>query len=240
MTSLQKIIRLEKHKWIAELAEGRSFVDVGGLWGTVNETVSIASKAGARSTTMADIQAMGNEWWQKFDQRCSELGVSGYDCRNIDICDPSTLSDVEKFDFVHCSGIMYHVSDPIQFIQNLMGITNEYLLISSMTIPTVIENKDGRLDSPEGSAHLVHMLPDQARKVLANYLVSKGMKEDIVSRKTPKELFHENGSVRTGPWWWIYSPETMDAMCEMCGLEIIKTNTLSNYSHSVLCKVKQS
>lgn len=237
MKSLQQIIRLEKHNWIAELVKDKTFADIGGLWGTVNETVSIASKAGAKSATMADIQEPGNEWWQKFDERCAELGVEDYKCTNIDICNVSSLSDVEKFDFVHCSGIMYHVSDPIQFIQNLMTVTGEYLLISSMTIPDVIDNSKGQLLTPEGSGHLVHMMPDNARDILAEYLISKGMKADIVERKKPSQLFHDNGTVRTGPWWWIYSPATMDAMCEMCGLEIIKRDTNTNFSHSVLCKV---
>lgn len=31
--------RLEKHRWIAGLVPSRTFADVGGLGGTVNETV---------------------------------------------------------------------------------------------------------------------------------------------------------------------------------------------------------
>ena len=37
--------------FIRRVATGRSFVDVGALWGTVNEKVSVAKGAGA--TTMA-------------------------------------------------------------------------------------------------------------------------------------------------------------------------------------------
>ena len=237
MTALKELIRLEKHKWIAEYAPGKSYADLGGLWGTVNETITIAKLAGAKTATMADIQKMGNEWWTAFDERCEKNGVSDYECINIDICDTDSLKGHETYEFLHCSGIMYHVSDPIQFIQNLMTLTTEYLLISSMTIPEVIENNEGTLASPEGAAHLVHMMPEESRKILASYLVSQGMKADIVDQKKPSDLFHPNGNVKTGPWWWIYSPQTMEAMCEMCGLEIIKSDTNTNFSHSVLCKI---
>ena len=40
--------RLEKHRWIAELVPNRTFADIGGLGGTVNETVSLALRHGAR------------------------------------------------------------------------------------------------------------------------------------------------------------------------------------------------
>ena len=40
--------------WIKQLAKDRTFVDVGGLWNTVNERVTIAAKAGAAQVTMID------------------------------------------------------------------------------------------------------------------------------------------------------------------------------------------
>ncbi len=239
MNKLDQLIRLEKHKWIAKFAQGKNYADLGGLWGTVNETVSIASLAGAKKTTMADIQPLGNKWWNAFDKRCEELGVSDYYSVNINICDTDSLQNHSKFEFVHCSGIMYHVSDPIQFIQNLITLTTEHLLISSMTIPDVIENSEGTMNSPEGSAHLVQMLPQNTREILRKYLTEKNMSVDIAGQKAPKDLFHANGTVKTGPWWWIYSPATMEAMCRMCGLEIIESHTHHNYSHSVLCKVNR-
>jgi len=35
--------------YIAQVIAGKTFVDVGGLWGTVNEKVSVAYQAGALS-----------------------------------------------------------------------------------------------------------------------------------------------------------------------------------------------
>jgi len=43
------------NEWIKQYVQGKTFVDVGRLWGTVNEKVSVAAKAGARETSMIDI-----------------------------------------------------------------------------------------------------------------------------------------------------------------------------------------
>ena len=232
-----KLIRLEKHKWIVELARGRSFIDIGGLWGTTNETVCLASKSDAKTVTMADIQPFGNKWWTAFHERCKGFGVSDYESIRMDICDRNALDTSRKWDFIHCSGIIYHVSDPLQLIQNLKSICMEYLIISSITIPERIENRYGILESPTGTCHLVHTMPEDRREIIRQFLEESKRNPDVVSHKTHDELFKVNGAVKTGPWWWLYSPRTLEAMCELCGLEILRRHSTKNFSHSVLCRV---
>lgn len=259
MPELEELLRLDKHHWIKEFVPGKSFADVGGLWGTVNETVSIAMLSKASSATMIDIQPFGNEWWEKFDERCKEFGLTDYSKKQLDVCHSDSLKGQQKYDFVHCSGILYHVSDPIQFIQNLISLANEYVLISSMCIPDYISNDSGELISPVGTSHLVPCLSESNRKVLGDYLETKGIKRDPADKRTTQQLFEKDRTVNarpwwrikswkkeikcapsivnTGPWWWIYSPETMEEFCKTCGLEIIKSHTNTIFSHSVLCKI---
>ena len=233
-----ELIRLEKHKWIAELVEGRSFIDVGGLWGTLNETVCLAVKSGARSATMADIQPFDSKWWVAFHERCKELGVEGYESIRMDICNRGDLDTNKQYDFVHCSGIIYHVSDPLQLIQNLKTICSEYLIITSMIIPEKITNRYGMIESPQGTCHLVNTLPKERREIFRQFLEEKKRNPDIVSQKTYEDLFRPDGTVRTGPWWWLFTSKTLDAMCELCGLEILRSHTVEGYSHTILCKPK--
>ncbi|WP_407525533.1 hypothetical protein [Methylobacterium oryzisoli] len=40
---------------IAKIVQGKSFAEVGGLWGLVNEKVSVAHDAGATDLCMIDI-----------------------------------------------------------------------------------------------------------------------------------------------------------------------------------------
>ena len=54
---------------------GRS-PSVGGLWNTVNETVSIALASGCREATEIDIQPLKHELWQRLRDR----GVPDFNC----------------------------------------------------------------------------------------------------------------------------------------------------------------
>ena len=45
--------------YIGQLVAGKSFADVGGLWGTVNEKVSVAHTHAARTLTMIGCLARG-------------------------------------------------------------------------------------------------------------------------------------------------------------------------------------
>ncbi len=37
---------LKCNDWISGFVKGKTFADIGGLWGTVNEKVTVAAKAG--------------------------------------------------------------------------------------------------------------------------------------------------------------------------------------------------
>ena len=102
----------KKDRWIATLSAGKSFMDVGGLWGTRNEKVSVALLAGARQATMADIAPLDHQLWRDFDEHCKQLGVTGYACTRLDVVEPPTDYSALVHDVVHCSGIIYHVPDP--------------------------------------------------------------------------------------------------------------------------------
>ena len=54
---------IDKCEWIEGVVKGRTFADIGGLWGTVNEQVTNAIQMGATKAAMIDMQTEGNEWW---------------------------------------------------------------------------------------------------------------------------------------------------------------------------------
>ena len=96
---------LHRQEVIRELCPGKTFADVGGLFGTVNEMVTVAMLAGAREATMIDFQPAKNWQWPLFHERCRELGVSGYHSVVGDICNDRLVDDVGRFDVTHCSGV---------------------------------------------------------------------------------------------------------------------------------------
>lgn len=55
--------------YIRQVVAGKSFADVGGLWGTVNEKVSVAHAHGARTLSMIDVSPPDSELWVLFEER---------------------------------------------------------------------------------------------------------------------------------------------------------------------------
>src|SRR4029450_5303038 len=102
-----------RKEWIERIVPGRTFAEVGGLWGTVNEQVTVAAKGGAREVTMIDIACDSTNLWERFRERCKQEGVEDYRCIRADINEPGTTERVGVFEVVHCSGVIYHCPDPL-------------------------------------------------------------------------------------------------------------------------------
>jgi len=210
--------RLNKRKLIKRHVAGLSFVDVGGLWGTRGETVTTALSAGASRAVMADIQEPGGSWWQRFEAHCAELGVEGYEELQVDICAPGAPDRLGTFDFVHCSGVMYHVADLFRFLSNLVSVANKYLLLSSVVMPQQIRTPSGTLSFGPDCAYLAPVLTPENRRVVAEYLAEKGLKANGVTE--PAEYLAE-GWPLSSPWWWLFTSEFMIELVRMYGLEIL-------------------
>jgi hypothetical protein len=212
--------RADRDAWIRALVPGRSFADVGGLWGTVNEKISVATRAGASATTMIDVQAPGSKWWQLFDQRCRELGVGGYASVTADICRREVARKLGRFDIVHCSGIMYHVPDMLAFLRNLHHITGSHLILTSMVVPEVVRNSRGTLRLPPGTVLSVPAMGADSRAVMNRHFSDLDISIKDITAPAPRYL--DNGlRFRTGPWWWLYSAATMRALAGVLPFELV-------------------
>jgi hypothetical protein len=157
----------KKDRWIETLSAGKSFMDVGGLWGTRNEKVSTALKAGARKATMADIAPLDHQLWRDFDEHCKQRGVTGYARTRLDVVEPPTDYSALVHDVVHCSGIIYHVPDPYRMLANLRKLAGEHLIITSMVVPERIKNRMGKLEFPADHAAFVPSLTETTRAIVA-------------------------------------------------------------------------
>ncbi len=227
---------LDINRKITEIAVGRSFVDIGGLWGTENERVTIASAAGARSVTMVDMQQEGNQWWIAFEGRCKARGV--LDCRNIvaNLDADDFAAKVPITDIVHCSGIIYHVPSPIWTLSKLREVTGSTLLLCSMTVPDHIETSVGSIDMSGGDAIFIPALEGRKRDIMHAYLESVGLKlPNINSPETYPWRYGEEYNY--APWWWFWTPRTLAAMVETAGFRVVETfDGWVGYSHYLVCE----
>ena len=194
------------------LVAGKTFAEVGGLWNTVNERVSLALAAGCREATMIDIQPLENTLWTRFHDRCRELGVSGYRSVCGDICDDRIVAE-GPFDVVHCAGVIYHCPNPLVAIRNLITITRERVMVSSVAIPERIANRAGTFHTPAGCCLFVPALGDHQRAILRGTPdLALHLALDFSSGRDERGVLSADGRFRYGPWWWLYTAETFVRM----------------------------
>lgn len=209
--------------FIEKVVSGNSFVEIGGLWGTVNEKVSVAHTFGADEITMIDMEPDGTELWDKFHERMKNKNITNYQCISTDIQD---FEDV-TYDVVHSAGILYHLVNPMEYISKLSDLTKKYLIISSAVTQDSIENKYGRLTLPQASILFVPALKNSEKKIIAEYWKSKypdlpfvGISEDFDYEAHPLE--------DPTPWWWLPTVSCFKRMCTICGLKLVDEGAFWN------------
>lgn len=217
---------------LGPLTEGRTFAEVGGLWGTVNEACSIALRSGAREVTMIDITLPGTPLWKRFEERCPAAT-----CVVGDICDHTLAERVGRFDIVYCGGVLYHVPSPINAIHNLLSITSERLMISCAVVPNVISNSVGELRIHPGEYLFIPTLGAKRLAIVQEYFRSE-RRLDTVGGITRPGRFVKDGHVNYAPWWYLFTAGTLTDMCRLFDADVEKVWAHAERSASVLLRVR--
>lgn len=205
-----------RDRFIKQVVAGKSFVDVGGLWGTVRERVSVADKYGAADLAMLDVTPRTDPLWRAFHERMKALQVEGAIFRLA-----HDLHDYEGpgFDVVHCSGVLYHCPNPIGAVQALRRLTKEYLILSSSVVPRVIENAAGRWELP--SDHTWVCLPEMSEENAAIMAAHwRPFVDDTaigLTRDWPKPLDPNDWA----PWYWLPTIPALIAVAEGSGFKLV-------------------
>jgi len=229
--------KIDNRTWIAQTVKGRSFADVGGLWGTVNERVSVALLEGAREASMLDIAPLGHSLWKDFDTYCKKLGISGYNCVSADATSPNLGQKVGSFEVVHCSGVIYHVPDLVSFVRNLMSITSRHLILQSMVVPERIKNEFGVLDLSGGHCLFVPLMNEKQRKIAGRHLEQLGLHIPHLSGPPVQSWFY-HGVWHYEPWSWLITPDFLRGLVQICGLSVVDEGFVwDERTYSLLCEV---
>lgn len=200
------------------LAPGKDFADVGGLWGTVNEKVGCAAKARARSVTMIDITDSADDLWRQFRQRCSALGVTGCRCISSDINSGAIRAMGSRFGVLHCSGLLYHCASPLQMLSQLRELCSGTLLLGTTVIPPFVQSVSGTLSCEPGGALFVPGLAPAQRRIAADYFREVGA-ATMIGLDTPSAWGH----LDYAPWWWLFTVEHVRALIEVAGFLVCDT-----------------
>jgi hypothetical protein len=191
-----------RKRWIAELAPGNSWIDIGGMFGVAGDVSFIAEEAGATDVLLFDGMDPSEEFQAKHRDRNSKVRY-----QQADLHDPEDVGIAGQFDVVLCTGVIYHSPSPFQQLLHLRQMTKEELVLGTHVVPEVpgVENAcvfyPGR--GPDAEAAFAHAHGGNA----ARY---PGM---TMPFDTSEHMGYAN-------MWWGLTPSAVRSMVRYAGFEI--------------------
>lgn len=201
--------------YIGKVVKQKSFAEVGGLWGTVNEKVSVAHTHGASALTMIDVSPPESDLWQLFEERRQTLQLPEVRCLSNDLVALAESAACPQFDVVHCSGILYHIPDPLRFLRALRSVTREFLVLTSVVTATRIANEQGSLEIPKSAALFVPALQGKERAIVQAYW-KRVVGDGAIGLTQETEVWNLDDFA---PWWWLPTVEALKALCMTAGFD---------------------
>ena len=171
---------------------------------------------------MIDIAPLNHELWRQFDARMDAFHLHGYDKISANAVAADFADRVGHFDVVHCSGVLYHLPNPFELLVAMRTITSEFLILTSMTIPLVIENSAGKMEVTGGRAIFVPALSETSRAIVREHFTSLGMRGDAIQGLSQCDWLTPAGRPNFGPWWWLMPADVIKAMLDSLQFEILR------------------
>jgi SAM-dependent methyltransferase len=185
--------------YIRRHAPGRSFADIGCMWGVNGEYAFLAEQAGATAVTAVDVFGPTPEFDQKRTARRSGVRfVLG------DITRAETLDAVGPVDVVFCAGVLYHHPSPFDLLVALRRICRETLILRTSTIPEVRGLPNAAVYFP--------MLGPRGRRLWDLKTLGLVHQAGISSEFQP--------SAGYGNWFWGLTPSCLESLLKTAGFRV--------------------
>lgn len=181
---------------IQKYVSGKSFVDVGCMWGVDGFYAFTAEAAGATRTVGVDVYPESEEFLKQKQARNSKIEfVQG------DINQQETVDKIGLCDVVFCSGVLYHTPNPIHMLGRLRLICDQILILDTSMIP---ENPDLK-----NMAVFYPYLSEEQRKLWDRNI---GRQKGITGPYEP-----ESGYAN---WFWGFTPSCLEGMLQCAGFKV--------------------
>ncbi|MEP7076802.1 MAG: class I SAM-dependent methyltransferase [Acidobacteriota bacterium] len=181
---------------IRQNVKGKSFADIGCMWGINGLNSFIAEDAGASEVVGVDVYSASEEFLEEKKRRNSAIRfVQG------DINSAETTEAIGKMDVVLCGGVLYHTPDPVHLLSRLRAICKETLILNTRSIPEMRGLKNAAVFYP--------YLEAKQRKI---WDLGMGAQKAITG---PYEV--ESGY---GNWFWGMTPSCVEALLKCAGFEV--------------------
>ena len=200
-------------EYIRNHAPGRSFVDVGCMWGVNGEYAFIAEQAGATTVKAVDVFGPTPEFEQKRIARGSRVEfVLG------DITRPETLAAVGQADVVFCAGVLYHHPSPFDVLVALRRICRDTLILRTSTIPEIRGLPNAAVYFP--------MLDAKSRQLWNLKDLGLLHQAGISNAFQPSEGY--------GNWFWGLTPSCLESLLATAGFSVSFRATEA-FAQTVVC-----
>ena len=115
---------------IQKYAIGKTFADIGCMWGVNGGFSFFAEGCGAKRVVGVDIYPATKQFAVEHSRLNSSVQfVLG------DINESDTLRQIGTTNIVFCSGVLYHMPDPFSLLVRLRSICDELLILRSQLVP---------------------------------------------------------------------------------------------------------
>lgn len=186
---------------VGRLAPGKTFADIGCMWGVNGEYSFVAEQAGATGVKGVDVFGPTPEFVDRKESTGSRVEfVLG------DVSDPATLTRVGATQVVLCAGVLYHHPSPFDLLVALRAICSETLILRSSTIPESPEMRNMAVFWPG--------LSDDQRRIWNLRRLGGGASLGVSEPFDPAEGY--------GNWFWGLTPSCMRSMVELAGFEVVE------------------
>ena len=181
---------------ITRHAPGKSFADIGCMWGIEGANSFLAEASGATRTVAVDVYPESEAFLAQKQQRNSAVQfVSG------DIHLRETVEKLGVLDVVLCSGVLYHTPDPFHLLRQLRTICGETLILSTQSIPEMHGIRNAAIFYP--------FLPEAQRRIWDRGV---GNQKGIRGPYEPESGY--------GNWFWGMTPSAIESMLRCAGFEV--------------------
>jgi SAM-dependent methyltransferase len=204
--------------FIRKYAPGKSFVDVGCMWGVNGEYAFIAEEAGATRVLGIDVFGPTPEFLDKKKERNSNVEFLLGDALSS-----STIRKVGERDVVFCAGVLYHLPSPYELLISLRRMCKETLILRSSTIP---ERKDLK-----NMAVFWPMLDEKER----NFWSLKSL--GLLHQEGISNAFSFDAGY--GNWFWGLTPSCLKSLLQLAGFEVVEMWGEA-FAQTVICKAVSS
>ncbi len=201
-------------RYIREYAPGKSFADIGCMWGVNGDFAFAAEEAGASRVVAVDVFGPTPEFDVKHQARRSAVQfVLG------DVSRAETLARIGAVDVVFCAGVLYHHPSPFDLLVALRRICRETLILRTSTIPEV------------------RGLPNAAV-----YFPMLGARGRELWNLKPLGVLHQAGissefqpGAGYGNWFWGLTPSCLESLLQTAGFTVEHRATEA-FAQTVICR----